>query len=736
MFDAVRFLTINCRIGGKVGSRQVAGSRAPLPGLPRRLPPRFLLTFGNVPPRRRSNGFQCQLARARTRLLNSRPQVDFAAEPPQTPTVPLCVSLSARAIFRNRLRAIGGLHVQTLSPSDRHRSRLRRIPKVNASSTMRRWLLALALLSALCAADVDPCRRQPFRGRCPSVNGAAPSRSQFVLRYYLRGGECVSYPFGHCAQDDDEPKLFRYKEECEDACLRATVSTTLVPDMEKELMEQTYGTVPAVETTTAEQTYERMPTECQKQRDATDGLIKGGFKPECDEEGAFKTLQCEPGTDSCFCVNAEGIEVANSRSKPGQPKPDCDKINSASQPRTNECVGGAVPGPCASSMARWFYDESEQRCKPFQYSGCGGNGNNYGSETACEKRCVPGLGAAKCLKGAEPLKTASGAPVNCAKTECPTGYKCSVVQRSSVCCPDVEKSPVAASLDLGPATNDVCQLPKERGPCDRYELRFHYDSNLKECKYFFFGGCEGNANNFEHVEDCEKACGHKDGAAKTVPKTSTPATVPQTTVEMQTTITDIQLQESTVAQEASTEATPATTEAVATEQTTQKVTEQPVEETTVPSTEAETTQETTVSDNAVAVETTVAGTTASEAETTASESTSAQETTVSPTAASQETTVTEKTQAAEIASTAEQTSETAAPTTRRSKRLLLLEPRPLDLLLPPLLELPPLDLLLDLLRPPLRELLLALLLESPRPSPLLELLPLGLPPRRALILSL
>jgi hypothetical protein len=45
--------------------------------------------------------------------------------------------------------------------------------------------------------DVDPCKRQPFRGRCPGKNGSQ-IRSQFVLRYYLRNGECVSYPYGNC----------------------------------------------------------------------------------------------------------------------------------------------------------------------------------------------------------------------------------------------------------------------------------------------------------------------------------------------------------------------------------------------------------------------------------------------------------------------------------------------------------------------------------------------------------
>ncbi|KAJ1345671.1 NAD(P)H-quinone oxidoreductase subunit 5, chloroplastic [Parelaphostrongylus tenuis] len=66
---------------------------------------------------------------------------------------------------------------------------------------------------------VDPCKRQPFRGRCPSKNGESPKRSQFVLRYYMRNGECVSYPYGHCANDESEPQLYRYKEECEDACI-------------------------------------------------------------------------------------------------------------------------------------------------------------------------------------------------------------------------------------------------------------------------------------------------------------------------------------------------------------------------------------------------------------------------------------------------------------------------------------------------------------------------------------
>lgn len=64
---------------------------------------------------------------------------------------------------------------------------------------------------------------------------------------------------------------------------------------------------------------------------------------------------------------------------------------------------------------------------------------------------------------------------------------------------------VAGVLHSG--TNaQICDLPKERGPCDRYELRFYFNNVTRECKYFFYGGCEGNGNNFARVEECESAC--------------------------------------------------------------------------------------------------------------------------------------------------------------------------------------------------------------------------------------
>ncbi|KAI1700720.1 kunitz/Bovine pancreatic trypsin inhibitor domain-containing protein [Ditylenchus destructor] len=50
---------------------------------------------------------------------------------------------------------------------------------------------------------------------------------------------------------------------------------------------------------------------------------------------------------------------------------------------------------------------------------------------------------------------------------------------------------------------DICALPMERGDCDSYRLVFYFNSTENECKSFFYGGCNGNANNFERIEECE-----------------------------------------------------------------------------------------------------------------------------------------------------------------------------------------------------------------------------------------
>lgn len=56
----------------------------------------------------------------------------------------------------------------------------------------------------------------------------------------------------------------------------------------------------------------------------------------------------------------------------------------------------------------------------------------------------------------------------------------------------------------------VCQQEKQVGPCRGTFKRWYYDTNSKQCREFFFGGCRGNSNNFIKYEDCDKRCQQRD----------------------------------------------------------------------------------------------------------------------------------------------------------------------------------------------------------------------------------
>ncbi|KAF5917490.1 colostrum trypsin inhibitor-like [Diceros bicornis minor] len=52
----------------------------------------------------------------------------------------------------------------------------------------------------------------------------------------------------------------------------------------------------------------------------------------------------------------------------------------------------------------------------------------------------------------------------------------------------------------------LCQLPPVRGPCKGYFHPYFYNSTSNECEHFIYGGCQGNANNFETIEICLWVC--------------------------------------------------------------------------------------------------------------------------------------------------------------------------------------------------------------------------------------
>eukprot|EP01023_Acetabularia_acetabulum_P029413 TRINITY_DN2774_c0_g2_i2.p1 TRINITY_DN2774_c0_g2~~TRINITY_DN2774_c0_g2_i2.p1 ORF type:complete len:413 (-),score=53.53 TRINITY_DN2774_c0_g2_i2:360-1598(-) len=53
---------------------------------------------------------------------------------------------------------------------------------------------------------------------------------------------------------------------------------------------------------------------------------------------------------------------------------------------------------------------------------------------------------------------------------------------------------------------EICLQDQDSGFCDAAFERWYYDKTSGECIEFYYGGCLGNSNNFEHLDQCRKTC--------------------------------------------------------------------------------------------------------------------------------------------------------------------------------------------------------------------------------------
>ncbi|XP_078269696.1 collagen alpha-6(VI) chain-like [Rhinoraja longicauda] len=54
--------------------------------------------------------------------------------------------------------------------------------------------------------------------------------------------------------------------------------------------------------------------------------------------------------------------------------------------------------------------------------------------------------------------------------------------------------------------HDICLLEWDMGDCEDYALKWHFDEGTQGCEQFWYGGCGGNENRFNTLEECEDYC--------------------------------------------------------------------------------------------------------------------------------------------------------------------------------------------------------------------------------------
>ncbi|KAK0411672.1 hypothetical protein QR680_005774 [Steinernema hermaphroditum] len=164
------------------------------------------------------------------------------------------------------------------------------------------------------------------------------------------------------------------------------------------------------------------------------------------------------------------------------------------------CPGAADPcdqpltrGSGTSQLLRFYYNRDSRSCQQFQYTGLGGNENNFLTLKACEERCPVFVNP--CAMGTPQMD--DWTPVACSAADpsvCGPKFFCHIgaTEETTICCPG--------------RVDDVCNEPRIAGTGDASLPRFAFNPLTRQCLPFLYTGVGGNQNNFLSKASCEHAC--------------------------------------------------------------------------------------------------------------------------------------------------------------------------------------------------------------------------------------
>ncbi|VBB27324.1 unnamed protein product [Acanthocheilonema viteae] len=146
------------------------------------------------------------------------------------------------------------------------------------------------------------------------------------------------------------------------------------------------------------------------------------------------------------------------------------------------------------SVTRFYFDTKTGTCRSFNYSGCGGNDNNFLNLDQCNGFCL----SQQCEIGiAYRMDALNAACSPHMPNTCPKQFTCRepLFGPVSICCPNPEM---------------VCkEMPSAGTNCFGRRIaiqRYYFDRTTKQCRPFEYFGCSGNSNNFRNKVDCENFC--------------------------------------------------------------------------------------------------------------------------------------------------------------------------------------------------------------------------------------
>ncbi|XP_064464797.1 papilin-like isoform X6 [Ornithodoros turicata] len=286
---------------------------------------------------------------------------------------------------------------------------------------------------------------KPFICNLPKATGRCLA---YIPRYYFDSAEgiCKQFIYGGCEGNENN---FETIEQCKQTC---SVSGTPSKEWSPRSL-------------TLESDSEKPPT-CNVPKDK--GPCKGYFPRYYFDsaEGICKQFiygGCQGNENNFETIEQCKQTCRVSRTPSEEWSPRSLTLESDSE-KPSICNLPKEEGPCKGYFPRYYFDSAEGICKQFVYGGCQGNENNFVTFEQCNQTCS--------------------------------------VSRT----PSEEWSPRSLTLESDLEKPPTCSVPKDKGPCKGYFPRYYFDSAEGICKQFIYGGCQGNENNFETIEQCKQTC--------------------------------------------------------------------------------------------------------------------------------------------------------------------------------------------------------------------------------------
>ncbi|XP_067126055.1 boophilin-H2-like [Centruroides vittatus] len=157
-----------------------------------------------------------------------------------------------------------------------------------------------------------------------------------------------------------------------------------------------------------------------------------------------------------------------------------------------ECTLLPEKGPCGGQFEHFYYNVTARKCRAFIYGGCGGNSNNFRTLQECCDYC-PARNSL-CIRD---RVYDYNYYIKASK------YKISKAMNTEVVCIVMLILCINANATKRPMD---CHFQPDPGPCRASMHRYYYNLSNSKCEVFIYGGCDGNSNNFETLQDCCDFC--------------------------------------------------------------------------------------------------------------------------------------------------------------------------------------------------------------------------------------